>query len=240
MQLKKQPLPIPKSDSWQMFNRISPRYDFLNHLLSFGMDISWRKQLRRHLPQRSNQTILDLATGTGDCLLALIQNNKNVQRGYGIDLAVKMLERGRDKITKAGLDGRIILQHGDAQQIPYSNNNFDAVTMAFGLRNVDNPRNVMIEIWRVLKPQGRALILEFSLPANSLLRAFHLFYLRTLVPLVGGIFSGNFKAYRYLNHTIEEFPYGTDFCRFMQRAGFKNVTAKTLLFGVATIYWGDK
>jgi len=223
-----------------MFDKIAPRYDFLNHLLSFGLDILWRKQLAQYLPVKENQKVLDLATGTADVLLSLVKNNANVQSGCGVDLADNMMELGRKKITRLGLESRITLHHGDAHQIPFNEKMFDAVSIAFGIRNMDNSNLVLNEMHRVLNKGGRALILEFSLPQHSFIRAIHLFYLRNLVPLVGGLFSGNIKAYRYLNQTIESFPYGNDFCVLMENAQFQNVIAIPLFFGIATIYVGNK
>lgn len=229
-----------KADSWQMFNDISRRYDFLNHLLSFGLDILWRKQLAKFLTVKNGQKVLDLATGTADVLLSLFANNKNVQSGCGIDLADKMMDVGRKKISQRGLESHITLHHGDANQIPFNANTFDAATIAFGIRNMEDPGRVLNEMHRVLNIGGRALILEFSLPQNTIIRCVHLFYLRHLVPLIGVIFSGHYKAYRYLNKTIETFPYGKNFCALMTKAGFQNVEAHPLVFGIATIYQGDK
>ena len=233
-------LTIFKSDSWRMFDDISPRYDLLNRLLSFGLDVFWRRQLVQFLPTQHNQKLLDLATGTADVPLALVRRSKNIEYAVGIDLADKMLAIGREKVTRAKLEDKILLSHGDASQIPFADNAFDAVTMAFGIRNVEGPLEVLREMRRVLKPQGRALILEFSLPENKILRAAHLFYLRTVVPIVGGLISGHGEAYRYLNQTIERFPRGAAFCAIMADAGFHNVTAHPLLGGIATIYVGEK
>jgi len=231
---------ISKSNSWQMFNDISPRYDLLNHLLSFGLDIRWRRQISRYLSNKPNQKVLDLATGTGDVLISLLNNNAKVQSGIGLDLAGKMMDIGRHKIKENDLDMRIILKHGDAHHVPYDANTFDVSTIAFGIRNMNDPGRVLREMHRVLKDEGKALILEFSLPANPIIRAGHIFYLRYIIPLIGALFSGHYRAYRYLNQTIESFPYGQHFCQRMVNAGFKNVKAHPLLFGVATIYSGDK
>lgn len=229
-----------KSQSWQMFNRISRRYDLLNHLLSFGLDIHWRHCLLRFLPQRSDLRVLDLATGTADVPLTLVKNSRNIAHAEGIDLAEEMLERGRKKIGFQGLTDTIHLQKGDANHIPFPDSSFDTVTMAFGIRNVEDPMIVFKEIYRVLKPKGRVLILEFSLPSNPLLRILHVFYLRSVVPLIGGLVSGDFSAYRYLNRTIETFPYGRQFCRMLKQVGLKDVVPNPLMGGVATIYQGDK
>jgi len=173
-------------------------------------------------------------------LLSFFQNNPNIESGHGIDLAEKMLKIGRHKISQKGLNAQIILKHGDATKIPFENHEFDAVSIAFGIRNVESPLQVLREMYRTLNQGGRALILEFSLPNNSIVRQVHLFYLRFILPVLGGFISGHFKAYKYLNKTIETFPYGDDFCEMMMIVGFKKVKAKPLLWGVATIYQGDK
>lgn len=228
-----------------MFDAISPRYDVLNRLLSFGLDVVWRRQLVRFLPNdgvgnRHACSLLDLATGTADVLLALVRGNQNIKEAAGIDLADKMLAIGREKIARANLSGKITLTHGDVNHIPFEDNAFDAVTIAFGIRNVEDHNQVLREMRRVLEPGGRALVLEFSLPENRILRTAHLFYLRTLVPAIGGLVSGHGEAYRYLNRTIETFPYGDDFCALMEFCGFKKVKANPLMGGIATIYCGDK
>ena len=231
---------ILKSDSWRMFDEISPKYDFLNQLLSFGLHHHWRRRLIEFLPQKEEITLLDVATGTADVVLTLCQHNSHIISAAGIDLADKMLSIGRKKIMQNGLHTRVKLQHGDANKIPFNGNSFDVTTIAFGIRNVEDPTKALSEMARVLRPTGKALILEFSLPKNPVLRSLHLFYLRNIVPLVGGAISGNVQAYRYLNQTIEFFPYGEKFCQIMRQAGFKNAQAHELLLGVATIYVGEK
>jgi len=165
---------LSKSDSWRMFDAISPKYDLLNHLLSFGLDILWRKRLTGFLTAKSGQKVLDLATGTADVLLSLFKNNPNVQSGCGVDLADKMMDIGRKKIARQGLEPHITLHHGDANQIPFNENTFDAATIAFGIRNMEEPMRVLREMHRVLNEGGRALILEFSLPQNSIIRGIHI------------------------------------------------------------------
>jgi len=229
-----------KAESWKIFDRISSRYDGLNRFFSFGLDVLWRKRLARFLPGQNNLTILDVATGTADVLLYLIRQNPHISRGYGIDLADKMLCRGREKVQQQGGSEKIILQHGDAQQIPFPENHFDAVTIAFGIRNMPEPRTVLAQMLRVLKSRGRALVLEFSLPPNRIVRFIYLVYLRQVIPTIGAIISGDRCAYRYLNRTVETFPSGKVFCDLMTTVGFKNVTAHPLTFGIATIYQGEK
>ena len=182
---------------------------------------------------------MDLATGTGDVLLTLIKSPA-IATAQGIDLSQNMLKIAQEKITAAHLKSQVIVSEGDAAKIPFENEQFDVVTISFGIRNTEFPQKVLSEMFRVLKQNGRALILEFSLPANPLMRALALFYLRTLVPLIGGLISGNGEAYRYLNRTIEKFPSGESFCDVMQEAGFRIVRFNPLTFGIATIYQGTK
>ncbi|RME25239.1 MAG: ubiquinone/menaquinone biosynthesis methyltransferase, partial [Candidatus Zixiibacteriota bacterium] len=172
-------------------------------------------------------------------LLALYGSGR-VERGIGLDLAEKMLALGRDKIKAAGLTDRLTLQHGSAEAIPFDDNSFDAVSITFGIRNVTDVTRTLAEMYRVLKPGGRAMILEFSLPESGLLRGPYLFYLRHVLPHLGRLFSGDNSAYRYLNRTIETFPYGEAFCRLMREVGFAHTVANPQTFGVATIYVGDK
>ena len=233
-------LALSKANSWKMFNDISPRYDLLNRLLSLGLDIHWRNQLTNFLPAKDNLKVLDLATGTADVLISLFKNSPSMQTGYGIDMAEKMLAIGEKKVIKQKLDKQIILQPGDAHKIPFNDQTFDSVTIAFGIRNMTGHQQVLSEMYRVLNKEGRAIILEFSLPENLLLRALHLFYLRFVVPAVGFLFSGHYSAYRYLNQTIEEFPYGKNFCKVISDAGFQNASCHPLMFGIASIYVGDK
>ncbi|RMF60071.1 MAG: bifunctional demethylmenaquinone methyltransferase/2-methoxy-6-polyprenyl-1,4-benzoquinol methylase UbiE [Calditrichaeota bacterium] len=233
------PIP-PRTAVWRMFDRIAHRYDLLNRLLSFRQDVVWRKRVVNFLPERNQLHVLDLATGTGDLLIALQENSTRVASGVGIDLAEKMLEIGREKLRKKSLDERLTLQKGDAMAIPFPENTFDVVTIAFGIRNVEDVEKSLKEMYRVLKNKGRVLILEFSLPENRIFRAIYLFYFRNILPRIGGWISGDSTAYRYLNRTVETFPYGKEFCRLLQSAGFKEVSFTPLTFGIATIYQGDK
>lgn len=234
---KKQP---PRIEIWRMFDRIARRYDLLNHLLSLGQDIRWRKKVARFLVNKYDQYILDLATGTGDQLLYLFSCSDRIDRALGTDLALKMLDRGREKVKKRKLDDRIVLEEGDAENIQYPDNTFDAVTISFGIRNVMSVERSLSEMCRVLKPAGRVLILEFSIPQNILMRGIYLFYFRYLLPFIGSVISGDGSAYRYLNKTVEGFPYGDAFCQLLRESGFQNVSMYPQTFGIATIYYGDK
>jgi demethylmenaquinone methyltransferase / 2-methoxy-6-polyprenyl-1,4-benzoquinol methylase len=232
--------PTPsRHEVWKMFDRIAHRYDLLNHLLSLNRDKYWRARIASLLTSKSNQEVLDLATGTGDQLVALYQTGK-VAKGVGLDLSEKMLEIGRAKLARLKLDANLSLKTGDAGLIPLGDILFDAVTISFGIRNVTDVPSALIEMRRVLRPQGRALILEFSLPRSLVMRKLYLFYFRHILPVLGGMISGDSHAYRYLNQTVETFPYGESFCQLMRAAGFKEVHATPLTLGIATIYQGDK
>jgi len=231
---------IPKTESWKMFNLISKRYDFMNRVMSFGLDIQWRNRLIALVPQKPNVKLLDLATGTADVAITLAEKCPNIQSIVGLDMAAEMLKIGQGKIDHKGLSSKIVLQQGDAQKLPFVDNSFDCLTISFGIRNIPELRLALIEMFRVLKPGGRAVILEFSMPENPLLRFADLIYLRFVIPAMGIIFSGNYAAYKYLNQTVEQFPYGDRFCKILKQMGFKNIEAHLLLGGVATIYVGEK
>ena len=222
----------------QMFNAISKSYDRVNRILSFGIDQRWRKKLAQELPEGTELQLLDLATGTGDQLIALMQTGKFTS-AMGIDLAEEMLNKGKEKIARTPFANLVDLQVGSALQIPTEEKVFDCVTISFGIRNVSDPLVCLKEMKRVLAPKGKAFILEFSLPRNRLIRTFHLFYLRRLLPFVGGFFSKKKEAYHYLNQTIEAFPYGEQFLTLMREAGFTQSKALPLTFGVATLYIGE-
>lgn len=229
-----------KAESWKIFDSIYRRYDFLNALLSLGWDRIWRNKLLNFVPQDKELTVLDLATGTGDVLLTLVRNRPDIIKAVGIDLSENMLGIGRQKIGQLGLSEKIQLQYGDAMKLSFNDRSFNLATMSFGIRNTENPIFVLKEIYRVLAGGGRCLILEFSLPRNFLIKCLYLIYLKFFVPGIGGIISGNFKAYYYLNRTIERFPYGKTFLRMMRQCGFAKVEACPLLFGIATIYTGER
>ena len=223
-----------KKTSWQIFNRIAKSYDSVNRVLSFGLDIKWRKKVNSLLPKKESIHLLDLATGTGDQAIMLCDCNPHIEKAVGMDLSEEMLTVGRTKIGRFG--ERIQLRTGDACNIPSEDNCFDAVTISFGIRNVPDVVRSMTEMNRVLNTGGKALVLEFSLPKNPIVRFGHLFYLRHILPFIGGLISGDYEAYRYLNTSIEAFPYGEEFCDLFREAGFKTVNAHPVSFGIATIY----
>lgn len=228
-----------KKETWKMFDLIASRYDLLNRLLSFGIDVWWRYRLGYFLPKKEYQTVLDIATGTGDVGLSLLRNQpKRVGAVIGVDLAEEMLDKADKKIKSKNVSNMSV-KVGDATNLPIETDSVDATTIAFGIRNVPDVPKALEEMKRVIKPGGRALILEFSIPKFFLFRWLYLFYFRNILPTVGGIISGNKQAYSYLNSSVEEFPCGQDFLDLMKAAGFSNTKATSLTFGIASIYQGD-
>jgi len=221
-----------------MFDRIAHRYDFLNRTLSGGIDTWWRKKVRERLPERSGLALLDLATGTGDMLLSLMKDPR-VERALGLDLSEGMLAFGKEKVARSPYAQSARLDVGDVMDLKAHRDSYDVATISFGIRNVLDVKEGLEEIRSTLRPGGRALILEFSAPTNPVFRPLYLFYLRNILPEIGGLISGDKSAYRYLNETIETFPSGEDFCALMREAGFVDVNATPLTFGIATIYQGD-
>jgi demethylmenaquinone methyltransferase/2-methoxy-6-polyprenyl-1,4-benzoquinol methylase len=224
----------------RMFDRIAPRYDLLNRVLSLRQDVAWRRRLARHLPEGSGLRVLDVATGTADVLLTLVERCPRVAYGVGLDPSMGMLYRGAKKARQGAAAGRIGLVRGDGLCLPAPDEAFDAVTIAFGIRNVPDVPAALREMRRALRPGGRVLILEFSLPANAAVRGSYLLYFRHVLPRLGGMVSGDAAAYRYLNRTVETFPYGEAFCALMREAGFVAVEAHPLTFGIATLYVGAR
>lgn len=223
-----------------MFNEIYGRYDLINSVLSFGLHKLWKRQLRDKLPTRfPTVDVLDIATGTGDIALSLAAD-KRVRLVKGVDLSEGMLSVAQEKAAKSRLRSKLHFALGDAQRLSQPDRNFEAVVIAFGIRNFANVEQSLKECFRVLKPGGRLIILEFSLPKNFVWRQLHLFYLRHVVPFIGGILSGHKFAYRYLNQTIESFPYGKDFSNLMESCGFRKVGFEPLTMGISTLYWAER
>jgi demethylmenaquinone methyltransferase/2-methoxy-6-polyprenyl-1,4-benzoquinol methylase len=223
----------------QMFDRISRRYDLLNHLLSLGLDFYWRRRAVDKLDRKPNQRILDLACGTGDLALAAARRLNNGFRVIAIDKAPQMLQLAADKIARRSVNS-ISLALGDGMALPIKDASLDAAMIAFGIRNMPDTYECLKEIHRLLNLGGKAVVLEFSLPSNQILRSLHRFYLRRFVPTVGRIVSGDQYAYRYLDQTIETYAQGEAFCGLMRHAGFVEVIAEPISFGIVTIYTGRK
>ncbi|MBI2810844.1 MAG: bifunctional demethylmenaquinone methyltransferase/2-methoxy-6-polyprenyl-1,4-benzoquinol methylase UbiE [Candidatus Melainabacteria bacterium] len=229
-----------RKEIWKMFDQISGTYDFVNRVMTFGLDKSWRRRLCKYLPEKKNLVVLDCATGTGDQVVALMETNKNIASVIGIDLAEEMVAIGIEKLKKKTYAQKVELQVASALKIPYPENHFDCVTISFGIRNVTDVMAAFKEFMRVLKPGGRVLILEGTVPEGAILKNLQLFYLRNILPLIGGIISKQPQAYRYLNETIETFPRGERFCDYMRCAGFVDVKANPVWRGMTTVYQGDK
>jgi demethylmenaquinone methyltransferase/2-methoxy-6-polyprenyl-1,4-benzoquinol methylase len=230
---------IQQKDSWKMFNQIASTYDKINRILSLGMDRKWRRIVAKNLPSKKNLNILDLATGTGDQLLSLFAHGVSIQKASAIDMSSEMLKLAKAKIEGKPFENKIQLLSADAQKLPFPDNTFDAATFSFGIRNVPNPLLSLQEIYRTLKPQGKCLILEFSLPPQPI-RWFYLIYLRHILPRLGAFLSKQSTAYTYLNQTIESFPSGDAFISLMKQALFHKITIKPITFGSVTLYIGTK
>lgn len=230
----------PKKDQIaRMFDSISGQYDFLNHLLSFGIDYYWRFVVVSILKKYGAKRVLDVATGTGDLALAAHEQG-GAEEVIGIDIARKMLSVGHQKIADKGLDPAVRLEYGDAENLQFPDNNFDAVTVAFGVRNFGDLEKGLQEMARVLKPGGLALILEFSQPQATPMKQLYRFYSYQILPSVGKIFSKSASAYQYLPESVSAFPYGKAFTHIMQKSGFRQTKVQPLTFGVSSIYLGKK
>jgi len=221
-----------------MFDSIAGKYDFLNHFLSVGIDKLWRKKAISILKKYSPETIIDVATGTGD--FAIQASKINPLKITGIDISEGMLEVGRKKIKKLNLDTIVTFSIGDSENIHEENNSFDAATCAFGVRNFENLELGISEIYRVLKNKGVCIILEFSKPRAFPIKQIYFFYFSKILPLIGKFFSKDRRAYEYLPESVKEFPSGKEFIEVMKKAGFNHTKLKSLSFGIATIYIGEK
>lgn len=218
----------------EMFDKISPQYDFLNHTLSLGIDRLWRRRLLRLAGAARPKYILDVATGTGDLAIALARLNPD--KIIGIDISEGMLSHGHRKIDKLGLKDKITLQKGDSEALEFGDNTFDAVTVAFGVRNFENLQAGLSEMLRVTKPEGKIFILEFSQPEVFPFAQLYKFYFKNILPRIGRWISRDRWAYSYLPDSVEAFPYGQAFADILTRLGYRDVTLHRLTLGVATIY----
>ena len=220
----------------RMFDAIAFRYDFVNRVLSLRRDVAWRKAMVAALPEQQQLQVLDLATGTCDVLLALQQPGSPVARVVGADVSAAMLRYGQDKINQAHRVNSSRLVQTDAAALCFRDASYDVVTVAFGVRNFSELEKGLQEMHRILRPGGKAIILEFSLPANPLLRAGYLIYFRHILPRIAGLLSRQPGAYQYLNRSVEAFPYGQAFGDLLGNAGFDAIQAHPLTFGIATLY----
>lgn len=221
-----------------MFDSIAGKYDLLNRSLSLGIDVIWRKKTIRALREINPRRILDVATGTGD--LAIEALTLDPEKVTGIDLSEQMLEIGRQKLQQKGLNGRIVLQKGDSEKLPFSDQSFDAVMVAFGVRNFENLQKGIDQMYRVLRPGGKIAVLEFSKPAIFPVKQVYNVYFSYILPLLGKLVSKSSNAYTYLPESVKHFPENEAFTAYLQHAGFRQTTIKPLTFGICTLYTGIK
>jgi demethylmenaquinone methyltransferase/2-methoxy-6-polyprenyl-1,4-benzoquinol methylase len=229
---------LSKENIYLIFNQIATTYDKINKVLSLGVDQLWRKALCRPIPRNVPLSILDLATGTGDQAFEILRKRPLVSI-TGVDKAKKMLDVASQK-AKRSAASNVHFVEADAADLPFKDSVFDYVTLSFGIRNFSSLEDSMKEILRVLKNQGSLLILEFGVPKNTLLRSCYFFYLRKILPKIGGFLSKHTQAYKYLNESIEEFPSGDSLCHLLQKNGFDEVKYTSLSFGIVNLYTGRK
>lgn len=222
----------------QMFDTISGNYDGLNRVISFGTDVKWRKKVLALVDAKKPDTILDIATGTGD--LAILMTKTNAKKITGLDISAGMLDVGRKKIEQKKLSNKIEMVLGDSENIPFEDNSFDAITVAFGVRNFETLEKGLAEILRVLKPNGIFVILETSVPKNFPFKQGYYFYTKNILPLIGKLFSKDNSAYSYLSESASVFPFGEALNNILRKVGFIDVVAMPQTFGVATIYSASK
>jgi demethylmenaquinone methyltransferase / 2-methoxy-6-polyprenyl-1,4-benzoquinol methylase len=222
----------------RMFDSISGNYDFLNHFLSLGIDIRWRKKAIKLLAPGKPRWILDVATGTGDFAVEALRLNP--EKVIGVDISEGMLEVGRKKMKANGYDSKIELRSGDSENLPFEENKFDAVIVAFGVRNFENLERGLAEMYRVLKPGGRMVVLEFSKPRLFPFKQLYNFYFTFILPKIGKVISKDPSAYTYLPESVQAFPDGENFVSILNRLGFKDTICKPLTWGISSLYSGIK
>lgn len=222
----------------KMFDAISGNYDNLNRVISFGIDIKWRKKVLQIVAESNPNIILDIATGTGD--LAILMTQTKAEKIIGLDISVGMLEVGEQKIQEKKLSNVIEMVLGDSENMSYEDNHFDAITVAFGVRNFENLEKGLLEILRVLKPNGAFVILETSVPEKTPYKQGYKFYSENILPIIGKLFSKDTIAYGYLSESAAAFPYGEALNNILRKIGFIDVVAMPQTFGVATIYTASK
>lgn len=223
-----------------MFDAIAPRYDLLNRVLSAGFDRRWRRRAVRALALTGRETVLDMCSGTADLAIAAATARRGAARVWGVDFAHQMLRRGLTKVASLGLDGRVALVQGDAMALPFADASVDAVTVAFGIRNVQRPEVAYREVFRVLRHGGRFAILEFSLPTWPVVRQAYLAYFRFVLPRLGAVVSGHATAYAYLPASVGTFPEPAQVVGALRAAGFSSVQADSLTLGVVYLYSAQK
>ncbi|MEL6558067.1 MAG: bifunctional demethylmenaquinone methyltransferase/2-methoxy-6-polyprenyl-1,4-benzoquinol methylase UbiE [Bacteroidota bacterium] len=222
----------------EMFDNISPKYDFLNHLLSLGIDKIWRRKAINYLKEDQPKQILDIATGTGDFAIQALKINPD--KVTGVDISVGMLDMGRKKLKKMKLDDRIELLTGDSEGLQFDDNTFDAVIVAFGVRNFENLESGLSDMLRVVKEGGKVVVLEFSKPKYFPFKQLYNFYFNSILPRIGRLVSKDSSAYTYLPDSVKSFPDGDNFLNVLKKVGYKETRCKTLTFGISSIYIGTK
>jgi len=222
-----------------MFNRISPRYDLLNRLLSAGQDMRWRRQAVELLGDLSGKIALDLCCGTGDFIRILLEKYGGHIKVFGADFSPDMLNPAKSRLNPKN-NSNLVLCQADALHLPFTDKSIDAVTIGFGIRNIADRLSALKEIHRVLKPHGRLVMIEPAMPENPIVSLAFSFYFRFIMPIIGGIISGDRKAYKYLNDSVEDFPSPDDFMALIREAGFGHVKAFPHTLGMAMIYFGEK
>ncbi|MEP2670397.1 MAG: bifunctional demethylmenaquinone methyltransferase/2-methoxy-6-polyprenyl-1,4-benzoquinol methylase UbiE [Cyclobacteriaceae bacterium] len=222
----------------KMFDNISGNYDFLNHFLSLGIDIIWRKKAIKQLRSIAPKQILDVATGTGDFAIEALKLNPD--KVVGVDISEGMLEVGRTKMKERKLDEKIELLYGDSENLPFEENKFDAVIVAFGVRNFENLENGLAEMLRVVRPGGKVVVLEFSKPRKFPFKQLYNFYFKFVLPKIGRWVSKDSSAYTYLPESVQAFPDGEGFVKILNQLGYKNTSCKALTFGISSLYIGTK
>ena len=227
-----------KEEVAEMFDNISKRYDFLNHFLSLGIDKLWRKRAIKVLGEISPKRILDMATGTGDFAIAALKLNP--EEVIGVDISQGMLDVGIEKMKRKGVDGIVRMKLGDSENLPFEDHYFDGLTVGFGVRNYENLEKGLGEMLRVIRPEGKTIILEFSKPKKFPVKHLFNFYSKHIIPFLGKKISKDGRAYEYLPESVAAFPEGNDFMEIMRKVGYKNVKARKVSGGIATIYSGDK
>ena len=227
-----------KEQVTKMFDAISKEYDGLNRVISFGIDIKWRKRVVNILRGKKPKNILDIATGTGDLAINLAQTG--AEKIIGLDISPGMLEVGKKKVLKKGLTNTIEMIVGDSEDLPFEKNSFDAVTVAFGVRNFETLEKGLAEIFRVLKPSGTFVVLETAIPTKTPFKQGHHFYTKYILPKIGGLFSNDNSAYTYLSESASVFPHGEAFNNILHKIGFIAIENKPQTFGVASIYIATK
>lgn len=222
----------------EMFDNIAHRYDFLNHLLTFGIDIIWRKKAVKYIGTIQPKKILDVASGTGDFAFEAL--SLNPEKVIGFDLSEGMMKYGREKAVKMNVSEIVEFVKGDSEKMPFVDNSFDAITVGFGVRNFENLEVGLKEMHRVLRTGGKVAILEASMPKNAINRALFSLYFGKIVPLIGKLFSKDARAYSYLPESVKVFPEGLEFVRILENIGFANVKWQPLTFGACAFYTMDK